>query len=138
MKTTNKKYIYLFPILLFSFVLFSCEKDAGKLPNIAFKTDAGYTSVSASVSKNQTLTVGINASKAESKDVLKTFNVSSSFDGAAATTIVQETLSGGQGDSYSKDVSITTRNQSGIEIYTFTVTNRDGLSNQLSLTLTVN
>jgi hypothetical protein len=138
MKTTNKKYIYLFPILLFSFALFSCKKDEGKLPNISFKGGSGYTSASTTATKNQTVLIGINASKAEGKDVLKTFNASSSFDGGAATTIVQESLSGSQGDNYSKDLSVTTRNQSGTETYTFTVTNRDGISNQVSLTLTVN
>ena len=138
MKTINNKYIYLFTILLFSFVIFSCKKDEGKLPNISFKGGTGYTSTSTIATKNQTIMIGINASKAEGKDVLKTFNASSSFDGGVATTIVQESLSGSQGDNYSKDVSITTRNQSGAETYTFTVTNRDGISNQVSLTLTVN
>lgn len=118
--------------------LLSCEKDEGKLPQISFKTGSGYTATDATVAKNTAITIGINAAKTEKKDVLKTFDVSQSLDGATATSIVNESLSGSQGDNYSKDVHITTRNQAGTEKYTLTVINRDGLKNSVSLTLTVN
>lgn len=117
--------------------LCSCEKDEGKLPNISFKTGGSYVSADKTVGQNENITIGIEASKSEDKDVLKTFDASRSFDGAAATSFLNESLSGSQGDSYSKDVSITTRGQAGTEKYTFTVVNRDGLVNSVSLTLTV-
>lgn len=118
--------------------LSSCEKDEGKLPNIAFKTTSGYTSADKTVSTNTTLTVGITASKSEDKDVLKTFDASKSLNGGTATSFYSETLSGTQGDSYTKDLQITTGSTAGTEKYTFTVVNKDGLKNAVSFTLTVN
>lgn len=131
------KKIFLLAGLAGLLFLSSCEKDEGKLPNIAFKTGGTYVSADKTVGKNETITVGIDASKAEDKDVLKTFDASHSFDGGASASFLNESLSGSQGDNYSKDVSITTRNQAGTEKYTFTVVNRDGLVNSVSLTLTV-
>jgi hypothetical protein len=131
------KKIFLLATIASLFCLSSCEKDEGKLPAIAFKTGGTYVSADKIVGLNETITVGIDASKTEDKDVLKTFDASRSYDGAAASSFLNETLSGSQGDSYSKDVTITTRNQAGTEKYTFTVVNRDGLVNSVSLTLTV-
>lgn len=122
--------------------LSSCEKDEGKLPNIAFKTGTvggvTYTSADATVASGTVVIVGINASKAEDKDVLKTFNVSKSIDGAAAVSITTTTLTGSQQDSYSVDYPITAGAAGHTEKWSFTVTNRDGLTNTISLTLTVN
>ena len=131
------KKIFLLATLAGLFFLSSCEKDEGKLPNIAFKTGGTYVSADKTVGKNETITVGIDASKAEDKDVLKTFDASRAYDGGTASSFLNESLSGSQGDNYSKDVTITTRNQAGTEKYTFTVVNRDGLVNSVSLTLTV-
>ncbi len=135
-----KKYLFfLLPALTLSllFTLGSCEKDAGKLPNISFQTGVVYTSADKTVGKNEAILVGIQASKAEDKDVLKSFNESVSYDGATATTVQNITLSGSEGDNYTVDVPIVTRNQAGTEKYSFTVTNRDGLTNTVNLTLTV-
>jgi hypothetical protein len=115
----------------------SCEKDKGILPDISFKTGAGYTSADASIAKNTAFLVGINAARTEDKDVLKTFNASVSYDGGASTTVYNEVLTDTQGDNYSYDLNLTTRNQSGTEKYSFTITNRDGLINTITLTITV-
>jgi hypothetical protein len=136
MKTTFK-IIAAFILTASSLALSSCEKDEGKLPNIAFKTGAGYTSANATVAQGSTVLIGIDASKSEKKDVLKTFNISKSYDGGANTTVENTDLSGSNEDNYSRDYSIVTRSQAGTEKYTFTVTNRDGLTNQVTLTLTV-
>ena len=128
----------LFTLALLSSIFFSsCEKDEGKLPNIAFKSGSGYTPSNTTVTRGSTVTVGIDASKSEDKDVLKSFDASKSLDGGAASSFYSESLSGSNGDKYSKDLTITTRNQAGTELYTFTVVNRDGLRNSVSLTLTV-
>ncbi len=122
-----------------AFTLFaSCEKDEGKLPNIAFKTGGSYVAADMIVTKDTTITVGITASKSEKKDVLTTFDASKSLDGGTSTSFSNESLSGSNGDNYSKDLSIHVRNQAGTEKYTFTVINNDGLKNIVSLTLTVN
>lgn len=126
-----------------SFVLLlciaSCEKDEGKKPNIAFKTTVGYTSSNVSLAAGTAVLVGINASKAEDKDVLKTYNVSKTVNGGASTSLVTTSLTGTQGDSYSADYPILVASTSGtVEVYTFTVTNRDGITNSVSLTVTTN
>lgn len=133
-----KKLTSIFAIFMSLVFLASCEKDEGKLPNIAFKTGTGYVSTSTTLSKDTTVVIGITASKAEDKDVLVTFDGSRSYDGGTSASFTSETLTGSNGDSYSKDVTITTRNQAGTEKYTFTVVNKDGLKNNVSLTITVN
>lgn len=136
-----KKQIFnlfsVFAIATLALVLNACEKDEGKLPNIAFKTGGSYVSADMVVAKNQSVTFGIDASKSEDKDVFKQFDASKSYDGGAETSFVNESLTGSQGDSYSRDVTITTRDQDGTEKYTFTVVNRDGLINSVTVTLTV-
>jgi len=127
-------------IIAISFIA-SCKKeeDEGKLPNIAFKSGATYVSGDISVKKDTTITVGISASKAEDKDVLISFDESRSYDGSATmTSVYSETLTGANGDAYSKDLTIHTRTTAGTEKYTFTVINRDGLKNSVTINLTVN
>lgn len=131
-----KKSFFYISILLVT-LLSSCEKDEGKLPAISFKTGTGYTFADMTVAKNTTVLVGIDAAKTEDKDVLKTFDASRAYDTGALSSFINESLSGAQGDNYSRDISITTRNQDGTEKYVFTVINRDGLVNSVTLTLTV-
>ncbi len=129
-----KSIIILFAALA---VISSCKKDSGKLPNIAFKTGGNYVSADKTVTKGETVVIGINASKAEDKDVLKTFSATKIINGAAPTSIAQETLSGSNADAYAKDFTIVVGSASITEKYTFTVVNRDGLTNQVTLTLNV-
>ncbi|NVO21638.1 MAG: hypothetical protein HXX13_18200 [Bacteroidetes bacterium] len=118
--------------------LTSCEKDSGKLPNISFKTGGTYVSKDTTLPAGTAITIGINASKAESKDVLKKFNISQSVNGSSATTVYDKGLSGSEGDSYAYDYATTVATTAGqTSKYTFTVTNRDGLTNQVFLTVTV-
>ena len=131
----NRINLAIITILLLT--ISSCEKDKGILPDISFKAGAGYTSADASIAKNTPFLVGVNAARTEDKDVLKTFNASVSFDGGASTTIYNEVLTTTQGDNYTHDLSLTTRNQSGTEKYSFTITNRDGLINTITMTITV-
>jgi hypothetical protein len=121
------------PALLFV----SCEKDAKIPPTIDFTTTAGYTSADGPVARNTAFKIGITAKKTEDKDVLKTFNVTLTLDGGTATTVETLTLNASQGDTFTKDYNLMTRNQAGTEKYTFTVTNRDGLVTTKSITVTV-
>ena len=132
-----KKISLLIATIVAVFFIASCEKDKGKLPNISFKTGAAYVSANATVKKDTTITVAITASKAEDKDVLKSFDASKVLDGGASTSFYSETLSGSNGDNYTKELSIKARNQAGSEVYTFTVVNKDGLKNSVTVTLTV-
>lgn len=124
-------------LFLFMVGMSSCEKDEGKLPNISFKTTAGYTSADKTVASDDTVLVGINASKSEEEDVLKTFNISKSVDGAASTTVQNVTLTSAQEDTYTQDFQLVAGSAGHTEKYTFTVSNRDGLTNSVNFTLTV-
>ncbi len=127
-------------LVLLALVAFicSCEKDKGNLPNISFKTGGIYTAKDTSLTAGTALNIGITASKAEDKDVLKMFNISKSVNGAAATTVFSKDLTGTEGDSYSYDfVSLVDTTKGQIDKFTFTVTNRDGLTNQVLLKVTV-
>jgi len=119
-------------------IIASCEKDEGKLPNISFKTGGSYITGDVNATGGSTIVFGINASKAEKKDVLKKFNISKSVNGGTATTVYSKDLSGSEEDNYSYDQSFVLEASPGqVNKYTFTVTNRDGLTNQVSSTVTI-
>lgn len=130
----------LMTVAMAAAVLFSSckkeDKDPGILPAIAFKTAAGYTFRDTTVTAGTMLLTGIDAHKTESQDVLRVFGISRSYDGGASTTVLTESLTSAQGDTYSKDYAISTRSTAGTEKYTYTVSNRDGLVNVVSLTVT--
>ncbi|MFN8286499.1 MAG: hypothetical protein U0V74_07095 [Chitinophagales bacterium] len=115
----------------------SCEKDEGKLPAISFKTGAGYTSADKTVNSGDTVVVGINANKTEGEDILKTLNISKSVDNGASTTVQNITIPSAQEDIYSGDFNLIAGAAGHTEKYSFTVSNRDGLTNTVSFTLTV-
>ena len=121
--------------------LSSCKKDEdeGKLPNIAFNTSAGYTSSDVTVAKDSSLKIGIIASKAESNDVLQKFTIvqSTITSTTVDSTVYSEALSGSNGDNYSHDYSYKAPSSAAKQKLTFTVVNRDGLTNSVSLTVTV-
>ncbi len=138
MKRSLKKISTAVILLLIILCNGSCEKDKGILPYISFKTGAGYTSADASIAKNTAFMVGITAAKSEGNDILKTFTASVVYDASTTSiTAYSETLTAAQGDNYAKDLVLTTRNQAGIEKWTFTITNKDGLVNSVTLTITV-
>ena len=137
MKHLNKLLAIAFINLSF-FGLTSCEKDEGKLPAISLKTDAAYVSSDVTRPGGSTITIGIEAAKTESRDVLKKFNISKSVNGGETTTVLSKDLSGSDGDKYSYDYTTTLENTPGqVNKYTFTVTNRDGLVNQVSVQATI-
>ncbi len=134
MKNIIKSILFTFTIVFIG----ACEKDEGRLPDISFKTGAGYVSTDTTIAGGSAIKIGIDAAKTEDKDVLKKFNISRSVNGAAATSVFDKTLSGSEGDNYTYDFTTTLDNTPGqTNKYTFTVTNRDGLVNQVSLTVTV-
>jgi hypothetical protein len=134
-----KKLLYAAYALLVTSVLSlslaSCEKDAGKLPNISFKTGIGYTSADATVPLNSSVLIGINASKSEGKDVITKFTITKSVNGGDATTVY--TVDVTNGDTYSYEYTAATGSTAEQDKYTFTVVNKDGIVNSVSLTLTV-
>ena len=131
------KYVFYFLLIgLLGYSIQSCKEDEGKPPAIEFKTGAGYTSSDATVAVGDTITVGIHAEKTEEEDVLKHFNVSSSTDGGANTSLDDVDLTGTEQDEFEVDYHFTVPEAGHAYKITFTVTNRDGLTNNVSLTLT--
>jgi hypothetical protein len=130
-----------FVLLLGSFALSfnSCKKeeDEGKLPSISFKSGSGYTNADATVAKSSVTKIGINAAKTEDKDVLKKFTITLSRNAGTDSTVYTKDLSGSEGDNFSYDYTATAPANAGTDKYTFTVVNRDGLINKVSLTLTI-
>jgi hypothetical protein len=134
---------HIFNLFLFSLLVLtlnSCKKDEGKLPEISFKTGGNYTSSDATFAEGTVVNIGIHAKKSEEEDVLKKFNVSSSTDGGTPTTLEDITLTGADEDQYDADYTFTVPAGSAGHNFklTFTVTNRDGLTNHVELTLTAN
>jgi hypothetical protein len=135
------KYVFYFLLFaLLGYSIQSCKEDEGKLPAIEFKTGGNYTSsdVTVSVASLDTLLIGIHAEKTEDLDVLKHFNVSVSADGAAAISVYDEELMGADQDQYDADFNFPVPTLPGHYKVTCTVTNRDGLTNNVSLTVTAN
>lgn len=133
-----KHIIHILALLSLLFIVSACEKDEGKLPNISLKTGGSYISSDQTKAGGSAITIGINASKAEDKDVLKKFNLSKSVNGGTASTVFEKDLSGSEADNYSYDFNGTLDTIHGqANKYTFTVTNRDGLINQAAVTVTV-
>ncbi len=136
-KMKTKNIILTTAILLLLTAVNSCTIDPGNLPNISFKTGGKYITSNTTIKQGDTVLIGINASKAEDVDVLKKFDISRSYDGALESSVYNTDLIGLSGDQYAYDYYAIARKQAGTEKYTFTVINRDGLKNSVSLQLTV-
>jgi hypothetical protein len=139
MKTsiTPLKMLCGFSLIALLLLSLSCKKEKDKQipPDIAFKTGPGYVSSNATVGINDTIQVGITASKTEDKDLLVRFVATQQYDASATVvTLMNESFNE---DNYSKDMTIITRKVVGIETYTYTIINRDGLTNTVTLVLTV-
>jgi|GEM_PF-1927346 len=133
MKTSKTIVLAVF-ILGFTFC--GCKKDAHVPPVITLKTGAGFIAENAIVAKNQSLTIGVSAQKAE--DNLMSFNVSVAFDNAGnGSTFKNFSLEAAEQEHCEKDILFTTRNQAGIEKWTVTITDSDGNIAQKLLVLTV-
>ncbi len=131
-----KNYIVL---LLVVTALISCKKkktDPHVPPNVTLKTGTNFITADCTLSKQDTVWVGITATKTE--DDLKSYNVSYAYDGVATTTTFYNYLmNANELTGYSKDVQIITRNQTGSERWVFSIVDRDGNITQKTIKITV-
>jgi hypothetical protein len=105
-------------------------------PAMTFKTGGNYTSRDTIVIKQDTLLIGIIVTKTE--DNLTSFNASASYDGSnTTTTFFNHHLSSAEYGGYTVDVPYYVRNQSGNEVLTFTIVDRDGNITKKTITVTV-
>jgi hypothetical protein len=116
----------------------SCEKDKGTPPNISFITTPGFVYKDTTIAHGTTFFIGVTSTPAESGDVLKTMNLSKSVNGAADATVKTTTIPTAQQNAYNEIDTLTTGTAGTTEKYTFTVTNRDGITNNVKATVTVN
>jgi hypothetical protein len=135
MKTISKLILALAVVLLAN-----CKKkkevDPHIPPDVSFKTGGKYISGDVTKGKQDTLLVGIIATKTE--DNLKSYNASYAYDGASSTTtFFNYYLAESEYESYSKDLTIITRNQAGSERWVFSIVDRDGNITQKTITITV-
>ena len=129
------KILFVLTIALFTFN--SCEKDQAILPAITFKTGTTYISTDVTQTAGSTLLFGIDAAKTEGRDYLKKLDISKSVDGATAVSVFSHDMSKSERENYSYDFSTTLDVAAGQTCkYTFTITNRDGLVNQIFSTVT--
>lgn len=114
----------------------SCKKDTDQQipPTMSFKTGSGYISSNDSLHLNDTIVVGITASKSEPQDLLTRFVATKQYNTDTIHTTINESFNQ---DTYTKDMTIITRNVAGTENYTFTIINRDGLTKTLTLSFIV-
>ena len=134
----NMKISLFTLVFIISSVMLSCKKnnDPHIPPNVVFKTGIGYLSQNDTVTVQDTLLVGITATKTE--DDLKSYNISVAYDGAATTfTFFNYLVQTTEYTGFSKDVQIITRNQPGTEKWIFSVVDRDGNITQKKFTLIV-
>lgn len=132
----NRTIILLFICAAATFSACKKNKDAHIPPKVEFKTSTGYTFTSGSATLQDTLLVGITATKTE--DDLKSLNASVAYDGASSTTTKYNYYTTAtEYTGFSKDIQIITRNQAGTERWIFSVVDRDGNITQKEFTLTV-
>lgn len=106
-------------------------------PAVTLKSSAVYTSAETVTAKKQdTLLVGVIVEKTE--DDLKSYNVSFRYDAeTTSTTFYNYLMDATEKTYYEKDIKIITRNQSGKEVWLFSIVDRDGNLTQKTITITV-
>ncbi len=128
-------------VILFCLSVFfvNCKKKKGDAripPNVTLKTGGKFISGDVTLPKQDTIMVGITATKTE--DNLKSYNASYAYDGAASTTtFFNYLLAESEYNNYSKDLQIVTRNQAGSERWVFSIVDRDGNITQKTIVITV-
>lgn len=120
-------------------ILYSCAPaDPGEPPEIEFWVGPGYVSGDSSIAGGDTIMISIVAAKTEGEDVLKTFDISKSINGGTNVSVYNQAIATADEDLFTYDYfPILGTTVGNTEKYTFTITNRDGLTNQQMLTITI-
>ena len=134
MKTTIKSIAI---VGMMALTIASCKKDDGDAEmSINFKTGTGYTSADAGIDGGTAVKIGIEAETDKKKDPLIKFNISESVNGGTNASVYSEDLN--DLTTYDYDYNFTLDTTTGdAHKYTFTVTNRDGITKQTALTITI-
>lgn len=130
-----KQPIILSVICAIGLMAGSCKKETDPRvhPSLTFKTTEGYTYQDDSVAMNDTLKIGAVIDKTE--DPLISMNITRTYDTDPSVSIEDVGLTGSEHVEH--DLQVITRNQAGIEKYTFSVLDRDGNITTKTIALTV-
>lgn len=116
----------------------ACEMDKGILPEIQLKKGVDYISNDTILESGSYILIGVTAKKSETRDVLKKFNISKSVNGGNQITVYSHDLISSEEDYYSYNYEGNlVADSSDVVLYTFTITNRDGLVNQAEVEITI-
>lgn len=133
-----KRNYFSLAVLFLMIGLASCEFDEGILPDIEFKTSSGYLYSDTTLEAGSSFLAGIRAEKTENRDVLKKFNISTSTNGGTTSSIFNKDLNDSEEDYFTYDYNgIVDADSGDVVLYIFTVSNRDGLVNQVDFEITV-
>lgn len=136
-----KKTIYLLGMLIMAgaMIFTSCTKEEEEepvdlTPGITFIGGAGYISADADLTPGSTFKVGINASQNSSsgKDI-ETFTIVRTFNNVPTTVYEEDNI--GEA-TYSWEDDLVANAVAGEERWTFTITDKAGLTKELSLIIT--
>lgn len=139
-----KKTIYLFAMLLAagSLVISSCNKDddeepvVDQTPVLTFIGGAGYTDTDSEMAPSSTFKVGINASaNSNSNSKIASFKVVRTFNNIATDVFEDNSINE---STYTWEQDLIANAQAGEERWTFTVTDKAGVTKQLALIITTN
>jgi hypothetical protein len=116
-----------------SIITFSCKVDEEKptLPNISFKSGAGYISSDTTLTVTEPFIVGITASSTTDKN-LASVKFTRVYEVVDEKTIFDFPLSA---PSFSFDTSLVAHPNAGSEDFICTVTDKNGLSNSISFNI---
>ena len=135
-----KKTIYVFGLLLLAgaMVFTACNKDdddpVDLTPVLSFIGGAGYTSADAELVPASIFKVGVNASQnASSGKDIEAFKVVRTFNNVPTTVYEEDNI--GEG-TYTWEDDLVANAVTGEERWTFTVTDKAGLTKELSIIIT--
>ena len=133
----KKAILFFCTLSLSAMFLASCSKeDEGEELRLSFKTGGSYVSADTTIADGTTILIGVEGETEKAKDPIIKFNITESVNGALGSTIYTEDL---EDTEYEYDLSYTLDDATSGNTHdlTFTITNRDGLNDQVSLTVTV-
>ncbi|MCX6352253.1 MAG: hypothetical protein NTX03_10380 [Bacteroidetes bacterium] len=131
----RKNLIIIIVLVASSLAIICCKKDPRNKPAISFNNDVAFVHTDTVITKGTAFKIGVNVTKKE--DDLKTYTASLSLDGSSKSNFTNSTITGGEKAGFSREHSLTARNQTGKEVYEFTIADADGNINSISLTVTV-
>jgi hypothetical protein len=132
----NKNYLLF--TLLFCMAAYSCNRKAGKIPNLQYRLNTGYMVGNFSIDPATPYKIGIIASESENGDKLKHFTVTKSVNDSAATIETDIAIPDTAKSYYTYEIANTSSTIKGRKVvFTFTVTAENDVSNWLATTFYV-